>query len=201
VDWLVTTLIKTPGHAPADTLSSATFLNQMRAPGGVAQVSELLREARRKDPQAQLFPEITATTIGENYLRGGDPQSAVAIFGLVLLAYPDSADAYENLAEAYLRDGRKKPARQAAQKALALLDAHAVPARYRAVPRGGAPRRGNGAEGRTGEMTPAVAGRATATPECGPGSAVALPNVDCGSTVNSRRSAKTGLPVTRNWRP
>jgi len=128
VDWLVTTLIKTPGHAPADTLSSATFLNQMRAPGGVAQVSELLREARRKDPQAQLFPEITATTIGENYLRGGDPQSAVAIFGLVLLAYPDSADAYENLAEAYLRDGRKEPARQAAQKALALLDAHAVPA-------------------------------------------------------------------------
>ena len=102
VDWLVTTLIKTPGHAPADTLSSATFLNQMRAPGGVAQVSELLREARRKDPQAQLFPEITATTIGENYLRGGDPESAAAIFGLVLLAYPDSADAYENLAEAYL---------------------------------------------------------------------------------------------------
>jgi dienelactone hydrolase len=128
LDWLITTLIKSPGHAPADTLASATILNQFRAPGGTAHVAELLRAARRKDPQVQLFPEVTATSIGENYLRAGDPKSAIATFQLVLLAYPKSADAYENLAEAYLKEGRRTVARQAAEKALALLDAHDLPA-------------------------------------------------------------------------
>jgi protoheme ferro-lyase len=40
----------------------------------------------------------------------------------------DSADASETLAEAYLADGQKDLARRHAEKALALLDAHAVPA-------------------------------------------------------------------------
>jgi len=34
VDWFVTTLIKTPGHAPADTVASAAIINQIRTPGG-----------------------------------------------------------------------------------------------------------------------------------------------------------------------
>ena len=38
VNWFVTTLIKTPGHAPANTVASAAILNQIRMPGGVAQV-------------------------------------------------------------------------------------------------------------------------------------------------------------------
>ena len=35
VDWFVTTLIKTPGHAAADTLASAPIINQIRTPGGL----------------------------------------------------------------------------------------------------------------------------------------------------------------------
>jgi hypothetical protein len=30
LDWFVTTLNKTPGHAPADTVASAPILNQIR---------------------------------------------------------------------------------------------------------------------------------------------------------------------------
>ena len=56
VDWFVTTLIKTPGHAPADTVASASVINQIRMSGGAAQVTQQLIEARRKDPEAQLFP-------------------------------------------------------------------------------------------------------------------------------------------------
>jgi len=128
VDWFVTTLIKTPGHAPADTVASATVINQIQMPGGVAQVTEQLIEARRKDPEAQLFPEITASTIGQDHMRAGEPKSAVEVLKLVLLAYPDSADANETLAEAYLADGQKELARQHAEKALALLDSHRLPA-------------------------------------------------------------------------
>ena len=44
-----------------------------------------------------------------------------------MLAYPDSADARANLADAYLADGQKDLARQYAEKALAMLDSHAAP--------------------------------------------------------------------------
>jgi hypothetical protein len=128
VDWFVTTLIKTPGHAPADTVASASVINQIRMPGGVAQVTQQLVEARRKDSDAQLFPEITVSTIGQDHMRAGEPKLAVEVLNLVLLAYPESADANETLAEAYLADGQKELARQHAEKALVLLDSHRLPA-------------------------------------------------------------------------
>jgi len=128
VDWFVTTLIKTPGHAPADTVASAAIINQIRTPGGVAQVTQQLKEARRRDPEAQLFPEITVSTIGQDHMRAGEPKLAVEVLKLLLLAYPESADAHENLAEAYLADGQKDLARQHAEKALVILDSHTVPA-------------------------------------------------------------------------
>jgi dienelactone hydrolase len=128
VDWFVTTLIKTPGHAPADTVASAPILNQIRMPGGVAQVTQQLMEARRKDPQAQLFPEITVSIIGQDHMRAGEPKAAIEIFKLNFLAYPDSADANDNLADAYLADGQKDLARRYAENALGLLDSHIAPA-------------------------------------------------------------------------
>ena len=124
VDWFVTTLIKTPGHAPADTVASGSVINQIRMLGGVAQVTQKLTDARRKDPEAQLFPEITVSTIGQDYMRAGEAKSAVEVLKLVLFAYPESADANETLGEAYLADGQKELARQHAEKALALLDSH-----------------------------------------------------------------------------
>src|SRR5437773_3699914 len=107
VDWFVTTLIKTPGHAPADTLASASTINEIQTPGGVAKVTQQLIEAQKKDPQAQLFPEITASIVGQDFMREGDTKSAIDVLKLVLLAYADSADANDNLAAAYLKDGQK----------------------------------------------------------------------------------------------
>ncbi len=127
VDWFVTTLIKTPGHAPAETLAAATILNQLQIPGGATQVRQQLVKARGKDPRAQLWPEVAVDIIGEDYQRAGDIKNAIEIFKLNLLAYPDSADAHYNLADAYLADGQKELARQYAEKALALLDSHAAP--------------------------------------------------------------------------
>src|SRR5579864_8533547 len=128
VHWFVTTLIKTPGHAPADSLAAAAILNQLETPGGVAQAMQQLLEARQKDMGAQLWPEVTADIIGEDYQRVGDVKTAIEVFKLNLLAYPDSADANDSLAGAYLADGQKDLARQYAEKALALLDSHVAPA-------------------------------------------------------------------------
>src|SRR6266699_215794 len=127
VDWFVTTLIKTPGHAPVDTVASAAILNHLETPDGVAQVTQQLIEASRKDSQVQLFPEVTVDIIASGHLREGDAKTAIEIFKLNLLAYPDSADAHYNLADAYLKDGQKGLARQYAEKALAMLDSHAAP--------------------------------------------------------------------------
>jgi tetratricopeptide (TPR) repeat protein len=127
VHWFVTTLIKTPGHGPADALAAAPILNQLQMPGGAAQVTQQLLEARRKDPQAQLWPEVAGDIIGEDFQRAGEVKNAIEIFKLNLLAYPDSADAHNNLADAYLADGQKQLARQYAEKALAMLDSHAAP--------------------------------------------------------------------------
>jgi len=97
-------------------------------PGGVAQVEQQLTKARQIDPNAQLFPEIAVSIIGNDHLRAGEPEAALEVFKLNVRAYPDSADAHEDLAEAYLSLGQKDLARQHAQKTLALLDAHTVPA-------------------------------------------------------------------------
>ena len=125
--WFVTTLVKMPGHAPAETLAAASILNQLQIPGGATQVRQQLLEARGKDPRAQLWPEVAVDIIGAGYQRMGDIKNAIEIFKLNLLAYPDSADAHYNLADAYLADGQKELARQYAEKALALLDSHAAP--------------------------------------------------------------------------
>jgi Flp pilus assembly protein TadD len=92
-------------------------------PGGIEQVTQKLTEARKRDPQQQLFPEITAS-IRPGLSGRGDTKSAVAVLKLVLLAYPDSAEANDNLATAYLKDEQKDLARQHAEKASAILDKH-----------------------------------------------------------------------------
>lgn len=141
VDWFVTTLIKTPGHAPVDALACAAILKEIDMTGGVARATQQLTEARRKDPDAQLWPEVNVDVIGEDHgreaeteLEAGqrreaemDRKTAIEIFKLNILAYPDSADAHFNLADAYLQDGQKDLARQYAEKALAMIDSHAAP--------------------------------------------------------------------------
>lgn len=127
VQWFVTTLIKMPGHAPADSLAAASILNRLQTPGGATQIKQLLLEARKRDAQAQLWPEAVVDIIGEDYQRVGDIKNAIEIFQLNLLAYPDSADARCNLADAYLADGQKDLARQYAEQALVLLDSHKAP--------------------------------------------------------------------------
>jgi dienelactone hydrolase len=128
VDWFITTLIKTPGHAPADAVASAPIIDQIRRPGGAAQVAQQLAEARQIDPGVQLFPEVTVSIIGQDHVRAGELKLAIEVLKLDVVAYPDSADAHETLAEAYLRDGQNDLAREHSEKALALLDSHTAPA-------------------------------------------------------------------------
>jgi dienelactone hydrolase len=69
VDWFVTTLIKTPGHAPVDAVASAAILHLIDSPGGLASAKQQLLDARRKDPKANLWPEVNVDIFGEDHMR------------------------------------------------------------------------------------------------------------------------------------
>ncbi|HXX01740.1 MAG TPA: DinB family protein [Candidatus Acidoferrales bacterium] len=141
VDWFVTTLIRTPGRAPADAMASAAILDEIETAGGVAEATRKLLEARKRDPKAQLWPEVNVDIIGEDHTRLAEVEkkagqlheaeierkAGIEIFKLNLLAYPDSADAHSNLADAYLANGQKDLAREYAEKALAMIDSHKAP--------------------------------------------------------------------------
>jgi dienelactone hydrolase len=126
VDWYVTTLVKTPGNAPADKSSasvsqSVQMLNQIETPGGVEQAVRKLTEARRTDPKAVIFPETIVNLMGYQHLQAGDIKTAVEIMKLNVTAFPESPNAYDSLSDVYLADGQKELARQNAKRALELL--------------------------------------------------------------------------------
>lgn len=126
VDWYVTTLIKTPGHAPVDKSGerapqSAELLNEIDRPGGAEKAAAKLAEARRSDPKAVVFSEALVNLLGYEHMQAGDTKYAVEIMKLNVSAYADSPNAYDSLSDAYLADGQKDLARQNAKKTLELL--------------------------------------------------------------------------------
>lgn len=126
VDWFVTTLIKTPGRAPAPKDAPAITqevrnLDLIDQPGGPAKVEKMLQEARQRDPHATLFPEAIVNLLGYEHLQSGDTAGAVEILKLNVDAFPNSPNAYDSLSDAYLAAGQKDLARQSVQRALDLL--------------------------------------------------------------------------------
>lgn len=124
-DWYVTTLIKTPGKAPAPKEPTAVpaevqTLNAIDE-GGAAKVEAQLQEARKRDPNAKLFDEGLVNFMGYEHMQAGDIKGALEILKLNATAYPNSANVYDSLGDAYLADGQKDLARQNAKKALELL--------------------------------------------------------------------------------
>jgi len=126
VDWYVTTLIKTPGHAPApkerwQASPSVQMLALIDEPGGAKQAEQKLAEARKRDPKAVLFPEAMVNIIGYEHLQARDTNGAVEILKLNAMAFPESANVYDSLSDAYLAKGDKDLARENARKALEQL--------------------------------------------------------------------------------
>src|SRR6202008_3807681 len=119
------TLLKTPGSAPAQSVAgrahASGVLEMIDSPGGAGKVAQQLADARKRDPKANLFPEGIVNILGYEHMQIGDNKGAVEILKLNVTAYPNSANAYDSLSDAYLADGQKEAARENAKKALDLL--------------------------------------------------------------------------------
>jgi len=66
-------------------------------------------------------PQLTPEAPYE-YTQSGDTKGAVAILKLNVEAYPNSANVYDSVSDAYLADGQKDLARENAKRALEMLD-------------------------------------------------------------------------------
>jgi dienelactone hydrolase len=124
VDWYVQTLVKTPGSAPVNTARRSeppTILKLIDSPGGAEKAAQQLAAARQNDPKAKLFDEGLVNMIGYEHLEEGDKKGAIEILKLNASAFPDSANVYDSLSDAYLADGQNDLARENAKKALQTL--------------------------------------------------------------------------------
>jgi dienelactone hydrolase len=125
VDWYVTTLIKTPGQAPAGKEAPVTqqvrHLDLIDEPGGPAEVAASLAEWQKNNPKVEPFPEAVVNTMGYEHLQAGEARQAIEIFKLNVAAFPESPNTYDSLSDGYIAAGQKDLALVNVKKALELL--------------------------------------------------------------------------------
>jgi|ERR1051326_2571218 dienelactone hydrolase len=101
----------------AATPAPLTFADVMNAVAA-GNVDALVKAAKTLD-----IPEQTINLAGYNVLFGGNPKEAIRIFQINVDRHPDSANAYDSLADAYVAVGDKNKAAELARVALTKLDA------------------------------------------------------------------------------
>ena len=77
---------------------------------GVSEAINAFEEARKRNDDSLYFSEQKLNQAGYGYLQAGKVKEAIELFKLNVLAYPDSWNTYDSLAEAYIADGNKEPA-------------------------------------------------------------------------------------------
>jgi dienelactone hydrolase len=128
VDWFVRTLQMTPGSAPPTPgerppTSYPPDVREIIDNGGALRIESKLRNLRRTDPHASLFDEHTVNMLGYEHLQDGDKQGAIDILKLNAYAYPDSANVYDSLGDAYFMAGDKDLAKKYSLQALKMIEA------------------------------------------------------------------------------
>jgi 3-oxoadipate enol-lactonase len=90
-----------------------TFLHEKKffeilSQKGVAEAVHAFQEARGKNDPSFYFREQKLNQAAYGYLQQGKVKEAIELFKLNVMAYPDSWNAYDSLAEAYLADGNEE---------------------------------------------------------------------------------------------
>jgi len=112
--------------------AAAEFWAVASQPGGASRAAQLFHDARKKDPKAQVFPELPVNLLGYDRLQAGDKQGAIDLFKLNAEAYPASANAQDSLSDGYMAAGSNDLALTAEKKCLELLPGDANEADFKA---------------------------------------------------------------------
>ncbi|HYE15452.1 MAG TPA: hypothetical protein VD968_13500 [Pyrinomonadaceae bacterium] len=105
-----------PGRAPSPARFYAIISNE-----GVQKALQAYADARRSDPSAFILQEGFINALGYQLMQERKVKEAVEILKLNVSSYPDSANTYDSLADAYEADGQKELAIQFSEKALEML--------------------------------------------------------------------------------
>ena len=123
--WFEDTLVKKPADPKVAVTPKSTperqFWMMVQQPGGADKAAQQFHEARKKDPNARVFRETPMNGLGYEKLQAGLNKEAIELFKLNTEAFPNSANTYDSLGDAYLADGQKELALQASQKAIEML--------------------------------------------------------------------------------
>jgi tetratricopeptide (TPR) repeat protein len=129
VEWFETTLRNAPSKS-AITSSSAgkpsqqeEFWSLIEEPGGATRAMQYYEEAKKRDPNVYLFPEVAINVLGYERLQLGKAAEAIEIFKINVAAYPASPNVYDSLGDAYVAAGNRDLAIQASRKALEVMEA------------------------------------------------------------------------------
>jgi pimeloyl-ACP methyl ester carboxylesterase len=87
---------------------------------GVEAAVQYFHKKRQEKPGILFFEEREMNALGYRYLQSKKIEEAIALFELNVLAFPDSANVYDSLGEAYLRNGQKNLAITNYKKSLEL---------------------------------------------------------------------------------
>jgi dienelactone hydrolase len=124
VAWFERHLITQPVRAasgPARPGPSAQLAEKLRAPGAAARLLAEVRSARKSGAPAALPPAGVINAYGYEHLQAGRAAEAIELLTVNVEAFPDSANAYDSLSDAYLAAKDTAKAREYAQKALDAL--------------------------------------------------------------------------------
>lgn len=129
LDWFEANLRNAPAK-PATATSAASkpspveeFWNALAQPGGAARANSIYRAAKDAGRAIVLFPEAEMNAYGYQLLQEGRGKDAIIVFQMNVDAYPQSANVYDSLSDAYLADGNTADALRYAEKALQVLAA------------------------------------------------------------------------------
>ncbi len=103
-----------PKLSLSDTLLMAIFTN------GVDSAVTRYYQIKENESEKYNMKESQLNTLGYELLQSGLSEQAIKILKLNVEAYPESANVYDSLAEAYLMDGKKEDAIKNYEKSLEL---------------------------------------------------------------------------------
>jgi dienelactone hydrolase len=127
-DWFLATLENRPDRVPKtngqamepQVVHNLELIDQPGG-GGADEAAKSMSASGRGGPESALFPEFIVNLLGYEHMQAGDIKGALEILKLNAMAYPDSANVYDSVSDAYLADGQKDMALQNAKKAVELL--------------------------------------------------------------------------------
>ena len=131
VAWYTDTLITKPADRKADVAVKNApmreFWRKAASPTEAAEAVRVFNDIPRSSRRLEDFPEVQINFLGYFHLQSGRTDVAIDLFKLNTVAYPESANTYDSLGDAYLAKGQNDLALQASEKALALLPKDSSP--------------------------------------------------------------------------